>query len=131
MFLIALRRLDPRNCLAAGLGEAWRLSLRCGAPPGVPGFSAPVGVKLRRSRGRSGARPGSWGVATEWREPRPGPRDRSFPRQPLQTWRQGLRAGGSPWAPYYLEISVGPGTWRLECLRGEGCSWMPCWTGGC
>ncbi|KAJ1145416.1 hypothetical protein NDU88_011703 [Pleurodeles waltl] len=34
MFLFALRRLGPRKCPAASLGEAWRLPLHRAAPPG-------------------------------------------------------------------------------------------------
>ncbi|KAJ1152956.1 hypothetical protein NDU88_005729 [Pleurodeles waltl] len=68
-------------------------------PPGVLGFSAPVGAKLRRSRGRSRARPRSWDTAAEWREARPGPLDGPFPRRPLQTRRRGLRAEGLTLGP--------------------------------
>ncbi|KAJ1161070.1 hypothetical protein NDU88_001558 [Pleurodeles waltl] len=38
MFLIALRRLGPRKCPAASLGEAWRLSLHREALPGCSGL---------------------------------------------------------------------------------------------
>ncbi|KAJ1203144.1 hypothetical protein NDU88_006938 [Pleurodeles waltl] len=121
----ALRRSCLRSAALAResvLRPAWGKPGGCpyiaSLPPGVLGSSAPVGAKLRRSPGRSRARPRSLGAAAERRKARPGPQDGPSPRRPLQTGCWGLRAEGPTLGP--LISGDRHGTRRLVIGAPEG-----------
>ncbi|KAJ1153450.1 hypothetical protein NDU88_006209 [Pleurodeles waltl] len=95
-FLIALRRLNPHTA---------RL------PPGVLGFSPPVGAELRRSRGRSWARPGSWGCGRGAARGAAWAPGRVLPSAALADGAPGIEVRGLTLGP--LITGDRRGTWHL------------------
>ncbi|KAJ1176824.1 hypothetical protein NDU88_002091 [Pleurodeles waltl] len=105
-------------------------------------MAAPVGAGLRRSRGRSGARPGSWSAAAARHEAQPGSRDGPSPGCSLWPGRRGLRAEGPSWGPptagescrarrLVEEVPEESVERRALVDRGDTVTWLPGGTPRC